>query len=322
MRRHPGITPQLLLALIVLTFQPAVAIAQDIAGARDYPGLPRFHGSAIRGFQSLAFDSFLLPTGPAARDVSGNWQIPNALRLEGKVTGYVYVLPPGTATLEVFRNYQDALQTAGFATLFACDDDDACGDGEILAQRVYAGSHIMQNGGLRSAQAAMYGSDIHMLSARRSADGRDAYVSLLVAKESAMGGADKDSVSVVLHVIEPKPMKNSMEFVSAAKMASDIASSGHVALYGIYFDTDSATVKPEIRCGTERDRDTAQAGAWPAGLYCRAHRHAGRLRLQYGSVRTPIARGCRGAGITLRHRTGSAAHGRRRLSLAGRDQCH
>ena len=60
-----------------------------------------------------------------------------------------------------------------------------------------------------------------------------------------MGGADRDSVSVVLHVIEPKPMKNSMEFVSAAKMASDIASSGHVALYGIYFDTDSATVKPE-----------------------------------------------------------------------------
>jgi OmpA-OmpF porin, OOP family len=245
MRRHPGITSQLLLALIALTFRPAVAIAQDIAGARDYLGLPRFHGSAIRGFQSLAFDSFLLPTGPAAHDVSGNWQIPNALRLEGKVTGYVYVLPPGTATLEVFRNYQDALQTAGFATLFACDDDDACGDGGILAQRVYAGSHIMQNGGLRSAQAAMYGSDIHMLSARRSADGRDAYVSLLVAKESAMGGADKDSVSVVLHVIEPKPMKNSMEFVSAAKMASDIASSGHVALYGIFFDTDSATVKPE-----------------------------------------------------------------------------
>ena len=60
-----------------------------------------------------------------------------------------------------------------------------------------------------------------------------------------MGGADKDSVSVVLHLIEPKPMDSSMVFVDAAKMASDIAASGHVALYSIYFDTDSATVKPE-----------------------------------------------------------------------------
>lgn len=219
--------------------------AADVAGARDLPGLPRFRNSAIIGYQTLAFDGFRLPTGPAQRDNAFNWQIPNSLRLEGKVTGYVYALPPGTATLEVFRNYQNALQVSGFITLFACDDDETCGDGQVMAQQIYAGSHIMQNSGVRSAQAAMYATDIHFLSAKRGADGRETYLSLFVAKESAMGGGDKDSVSVVLHVIEPKPMSNSMEFVSAAKMATDIASSGHVALYGIYFDTDSATVKPE-----------------------------------------------------------------------------
>jgi OmpA-OmpF porin, OOP family len=233
----------LLLGLILVA--SAAAQAQDLPGARDYPGLPRFRGSTIIGYQALAFDTFRLPVGRAERDAESNWQIPNTLRLEGKVTGYVYALPHGTATVEVFRNYQNALQSAGFTTLFACDDDDACGDGGILAQKIYAGSHIMQNRGIRSAQAAMYGSDIHFVSAKRSADGRDTYVSLLVAKEWAMGGADKDSVSVVLHLIEPKPMDSSMVFVDAAKMASDIAASGHVALYGIYFDTDSATVKPE-----------------------------------------------------------------------------
>jgi OmpA-OmpF porin, OOP family len=256
MRRRLVVAAQLALALNIggsgITSMPILAqpapramAAQDIAGARDYPGLPRFRGSAIVGYQALAFDTFRLPTGPAERDASSNWQVPNALSLEGRVTGYVYALPPGTAALEVFRNYQDALRGAGFTTLFTCDDDDACGDGGILAQRVYAGSHIMQSGGLRSAQAAMYGSDIHFLSAKRNADGRDVYVSLLVAKESAMGGSDTDSISVVLHVIEPKPMDSSMVFVDAAKMASDIASTGHVALYGIYFDTDSAVVKPQ-----------------------------------------------------------------------------
>lgn len=234
-----------LLAWLLLAVLAGSAQAQDVPGARDYPGLPRFRGSSIIGYQALAFDSFQLPTGPAERDASSNWQIPSALRLEGKVTGYVYALPPGTATLEVFRNYQEALQAAGFTTLFACDDDDACGDGGILAQRVYAGSHIMQNRGLRTAQAAMYGSDIHFLSAKRTTDGRDTYVSLLVAKESVMSGRDQDSVSVILHLIEPKPMNSSMVFVDAAKMAADITSTGHVALYGIFFDTDSAVVKPE-----------------------------------------------------------------------------
>ena len=41
-------------------------------------------------------------------------------------------------------------------------------------------------------------------------------------------------------------MDNSMVLVDAAKMASDITTSGHVALYGIYFDTASAAVKPEF----------------------------------------------------------------------------
>jgi OOP family OmpA-OmpF porin len=217
----------------------------DVAGARDYPGLPRFRGSAIIGYQALAFDAFRLPTGPAERDADDAWQTPSVLALEGKITGFVYALPRGTATLEVFRNYQDALQAAGFAPLFACDDDQACGDGGILAQRVYVGSHVMQNGGLRSAQAVTYGSEIHYLAAKRVAEGRETYVSLVVAQESNMGGNDQDSVSVVLHVIEPKPMGSSMVFVDAAKMATDIAASGHVTLYGLYFDTDSATVKPD-----------------------------------------------------------------------------
>jgi OmpA-OmpF porin, OOP family len=223
----------------------ANAQTPSLAGARDYPWLPRFRNSAVVGYQALPFDAFRLPTGPASRDAASNWQVADAIRLEGKVTGFVYTLPPGTATLEVFRNYQSALRSAGFSTLFACDDDDACGDGGILAQNIYTGSHIMQNAGLRSAQAAMYGSDIHFESAKRSADGHDTYVSLLVSKESAMGGADKDSISVVLHIVEPKPIENSMVFVDAAKMASDISTSGHVTIYGIYFDTGSAVVKPE-----------------------------------------------------------------------------
>src|SRR5215469_2218379 len=113
MRKSAGFVLSLLLGGC-LAIAVAQAQAQDVPGARDYPGLPRFRGSAIIGYQTLAFDTFRLPTGQAEQDASFNWQIPNAQRLEGKVTGYVYALPTGTATVEVFRNYQNALQAAGF----------------------------------------------------------------------------------------------------------------------------------------------------------------------------------------------------------------
>jgi OOP family OmpA-OmpF porin len=92
--------------------------AQDIGGARDFDGIPRFQGSKIIGYQSLPYDAFRLPTGPVKEDDKFEWQMPEALDLEGKITGYVYMLPPGKSTLEVFRNYQGALTKAGFETLF------------------------------------------------------------------------------------------------------------------------------------------------------------------------------------------------------------
>lgn len=221
------------------------AMAADISGARDFPGLPRFAGSSIVGNQSIPFDRFRLPMAPVARDANYSWQSPQAEDIEGKVSGYVYALPPGAAPLEVVRNYESALKAAGFEIVFACDEDAECGDGQVLAQATLGGSHTITNGGIRSAQAIIYGMDIHYRAAKRETDGVTTYVSLFVGREAAMGGADQDSISAVLHVIEPKPMDNAMVFVDADAMASAIGASGHIALYGIYFDTDSAVLKPE-----------------------------------------------------------------------------
>jgi len=50
---------------------------------------------------------------------------------------------------------------------------------------------------------------------------------------------------VLLEVIEPKPVETGLVTVNASAMAKQIAASGHVALYGIYFDFNSAEVKLE-----------------------------------------------------------------------------
>jgi outer membrane protein OmpA-like peptidoglycan-associated protein len=55
----------------------------------------------------------------------------------------------------------------------------------------------------------------------------------------------KNRVAVLLDVVEDKPMETRMVTVDATKMARDIAATGRVALYGLYFDTDKAELKPE-----------------------------------------------------------------------------
>jgi outer membrane protein OmpA-like peptidoglycan-associated protein len=67
-----------------------------------------------------------------------------------------------------------------------------------------------------------------------------------VATESGAAFADtKDCVAVLLDVVEAKPMEAKMVAVDAATMAKDISATGKVAIYGLYFDTDKADLKPE-----------------------------------------------------------------------------
>jgi hypothetical protein len=49
-----------------------------------------------------------------------------ALRLEGHITRISYELPAGLATLAFFPDYQQAMERAGFETIFKCSKVD-CG---------------------------------------------------------------------------------------------------------------------------------------------------------------------------------------------------
>jgi OOP family OmpA-OmpF porin len=53
------------------------------------------------------------------------------------------------------------------------------------------------------------------------------------------------SAIVLLDVIETRPMEARMVTTDAAAMAEGIATTGRVALYGIYVDTDRTDIKPE-----------------------------------------------------------------------------
>ena len=90
-------------------------------GSRDYPGIGRFAGSVITGFQAKNFDAVKMQAAPFK-----NGKPTDARRLEGRVMRIAYRTGPGPSILEVSRNFENQLAKAGFTTLLACDTKE-CG---------------------------------------------------------------------------------------------------------------------------------------------------------------------------------------------------
>jgi outer membrane protein OmpA-like peptidoglycan-associated protein len=73
---------------------------------------------------------------------------------------------------------------------------------------------------------------------RKTEGGRETYASVLVSKSN-------DDIYAQLVVAVVGAIENKM--VDAGEMAKGLREKGHIALYGIYFDTDKAVIKPESR---------------------------------------------------------------------------
>jgi outer membrane protein OmpA-like peptidoglycan-associated protein len=216
--------PIIALLAIVVCLAPRTADAQqrDVAGARDYPGIGRFAGSVITGYQVKDFDAARLQ---AAAFKDGN--ATDARRLEGRVTRIAYRTNPGPSILEVARNFETQLAKAGFETLLACDAD-ACG-GIPFVEAVDT---------LPIPQMWIDGFDYRYVAGRKAEGGRETYASVLVSRNN-------DNITAQVTVVVVGAIENKM--VDAAAMAKGLGEKGHIALYGIYFDTDKAVIKPESR---------------------------------------------------------------------------
>jgi outer membrane protein OmpA-like peptidoglycan-associated protein len=208
------------LCLVTATF--AVAQDQDVEGSKDHPLISRYPGSIITEYVEKEYDELTLPLGPA-RDNA----IAKSQHLEGKWTRIVYDAPRGRSLLEVYRNYEGALQRAGFQILFSCANQ-ACGES----------GDVKLNPGVEDRWAPYNWPNRH-LSAKLAGSAADVYVSL-----HALNVSD-NLPEVTLHIIEVKPMEAGLVTVNAESLAGDISQTGHASVYGIYFDTGKADVKPE-----------------------------------------------------------------------------
>lgn len=222
-------------AMIAKTW--AVASAQDLLGSHDSPIVSRFAGSVITGYLTSDYDKLTLPLGKV---VDGT--ISHTETVEGRVTRIAYLVPKDKSALEVWRNFQDALANAGFQTRFSCNGNDGpqgCGDDGTLAGAVTKtlldSNNVNGNG---PAIASLYPTNgtAYLETARLTRPSGPVDVVLMVIH------SDEAPVGVLLQICEGKAMATGEVTVNAKAMGQGLAQNGHIALYGIHFATDSATL--------------------------------------------------------------------------------
>jgi OOP family OmpA-OmpF porin len=248
----------IVLISVLLGAPEAFAQLTDAKGSKDHPMISRYAGSVIIGYDVRKFDEFVLPLGPVqkAEDLGGDVTPTKSQPVEGRVTRLLYVAPENRSPLEVFRNYEQELKKAGFQTLYSCEREK-CGaeDGWLAKRYLYTSNRTLSNTpppgtgappGQMSENAFSFPKDQRYLVAKLGRPEGDVYASVYVATETFDHFPEtKDHALVLLDVIETVPLETGMVTVDAAAMAKDISTTGHVALYGIHFDTDKADIKPE-----------------------------------------------------------------------------
>ena len=246
--------------LVSCTFLSAASFATevptaDLKGLVDPPGIKRYTGSVLVYRDDVAYDEVKFPSGKV-RDVAEPYP---ALSRAGRRVALHYTLPAGRSSLEVIRNYQQQARTDGFQLVFECVGD-ACGQGSgqvpvSLVAAMMPPRFFDQIGDNSAAACGSYG-----VSAIRYAlmENKATAATLAVAASNPeifsvyCSDAFKNQLSVWVSRVEPQARDQQMVALSAGDMAKSIDADGRVALYGIYFDTGRADIKPESKASLDQ----------------------------------------------------------------------
>lgn len=226
---------RVLLALLIALWAGNSAFSADVAGSADHDLIARYDGSDIVSYMTEEFADYRLVTAQVKNYGGMDKNPAAALLLEGKLTRISYRAPEDRSVLEVFRNYENALKTAGFEAAFTCEKD-ACGGRNF--------NHALAAGKLYSLFGE-YQAEQRYLAAKLSRPEGDVYAAVYAVMNKSGGGPNQNRTMVQVDVVELKPMEDKMVVLDAGALQSEIATAGRVAVYGILFDFDKASIRPD-----------------------------------------------------------------------------
>jgi outer membrane protein OmpA-like peptidoglycan-associated protein len=234
---------------------------KDIDGASDSELVGRLSGAVIVDYLYRDFDEARYPL-TELKQVKGEknlHQPEQSKQLEGERTRIIYFNPPGSSTLKVIRGYQKELEKQGAKELFGCKGSE-CGGKENSAQNsktTTIANYIWPKDSVKHRQWSIgWCAQMRGISEQRYSllhvPGKNAYVSLHAYTLRSLPYPDdcnkyKGVTVSVIDILKLKELEAEFVTVKADEMASEITSSGKIALYGILFDSGQATLKAESK---------------------------------------------------------------------------
>ncbi|MFQ5640552.1 MAG: OmpA family protein [bacterium] len=227
-------------SIILLSMSSLVFAQKDVPGSQDHPLITRYPGSVIRWYDVQAYTEFKLPIGPE----TGYRQIDKWLELQGKLTRIYYVLEGEKTVSEVYANYLKAITAAKFEVLaknlFTENNTSKAVGGGIWMITAYK-DRIPNSAGVQITQGSSTKGGTCYIAGKLTRPQGTVYLSLAGSQFT------KDQVLFLLDILEVEDVEDDLITVDADAMSKDIDMYGKVALYGIYFDYDKATIKAESK---------------------------------------------------------------------------
>jgi outer membrane protein OmpA-like peptidoglycan-associated protein len=226
---------------------PAANLA-DAPNVKDHPAVSRFSGATLLAANEVPYGSVTLQLGPLAMTDAGKRAVaPRTLQAAGRVFRYVYVAPASTSTAEVHANYQDALQRDGFKVEYACAGRTcgAAAHGRIYGKDTGLDKEIVRWIPFTATNATF-------IAARSVVADRPLWILVMIDTFGKPNDPAQGRPAILQVIIEEKAAALGNVQTDADAIAQALASTGRIALYGVLFDVDSATVKAESRAQLEQ----------------------------------------------------------------------
>jgi OOP family OmpA-OmpF porin len=231
----------------VLALCSSAVTAEDMPGAKDHPAVKRFAGSSLVGFEVRNFDEVDFQTSTFKEyDLKARERryAQPPLHLEGRLTRLWYEAPGDTRALELYRNYVNDLTASGFKTLYDSTQDPAAKRWNNFLATFSSNARDF----VKTSRSQYVFYSAAESSVRTGTFQKDGTTVRLVAIDWPKADKSYKAVQgayIAVDVLETQAMAQNMVVVSASEIGRAITATGKVAIYGIFFDTAKAEVKPE-----------------------------------------------------------------------------
>lgn len=213
------------------------ASAQD---KTDHPALSRYKGAEIVAYKTQDYVPYVLGIDKQEEkkeDFKGHRKyFKEYVDLEGKLTRIQYRTSKSEGLYKVFKNYENALNSAGYEILFSTSNKES--SWPFWNETVYHhewGINALTGDNFEKP----FGREgFHYIAAKGVYKGNNIYFALFINNYD-------DKIFITQDVIEIKPMETGL--VTAKKIEDNIELNGFISIYGIHFDTGKWNIKEKSK---------------------------------------------------------------------------